>query len=87
MKPRKPVVDLSLEVLPVAVPLRRREHNRRVLHVCNLFSPLPPEPDAIEIEIDDRGGGIKRQDLAQDQPAEDGNVWEHGIVPDIEGRR
>jgi hypothetical protein len=50
MKPREPAVDLSLELL-----LRRRGHHRRMLHVCNLFSPLPPAPDAIEIEIDDRG--------------------------------
>src|SRR5258708_26719113 len=38
-----------------------------------LSSPSAPVPDAIEIEIDDRRG-IERQDLAEDQPAEDGNA-------------
>src|SRR5580658_6057054 len=36
-------------------------------------SPLAPVPRAIEIEVDDRSG-IERQDLAYDQPAEDGDA-------------
>src|ERR1700753_2397413 len=40
---------------------------------ATLSSPLTPVPGAVEIEIDDRGG-VERQDLADDQPAEDGNA-------------
>jgi hypothetical protein len=36
-------------------------------------TPPAPVPEAIEIEIDDRGG-VERQDLAQHQSADDGDA-------------
>src|SRR3954451_6294584 len=52
--------------------LRRREHDQPPLRIA-LPPPLAPVPGAVEIKIDHRGG-VERQDLADDQPAEDGDA-------------
>ncbi len=40
----------------------------------------PPEAEAVEVEIDDRGG-VERQQLAEDQAADDGDAERLGGTP------
>ena len=52
----------------------------RLLRESSSAMSSPPEAEAVEVEIDDRGG-VERQQLAEDQAADDGDAERLGGTP------